>query len=79
VDLACSLIEHGADVTTQNNNGWTPLHFAADSYGSDNVNLVRFLVEHGADVMAQVNNGLTPLHWAQKQGRMELAGFLTQK
>ena len=31
------LIQHGADVNSQDSNGWTPLHFAAYFKSSDEI------------------------------------------
>jgi ankyrin repeat protein len=41
------LIECGADLTTQNNYGWTPLHFASQ--------MGHILLEHGANSGAHDN------------------------
>jgi ankyrin repeat protein len=50
------LLEHGANVSVEDNQGRTPLHLAAIS-GS--VDTVRVLLEHGANVGAEDNNGRT--------------------
>jgi ankyrin repeat protein len=55
------LIERGADVTAQNNDGETPLHLALQR---GQVDVARMLIERGADVTAQNNDGETPLHLA---------------
>ena len=45
------LIQHGADVNSQeNSNGSTPLHIAAQHKSSDEIEL---LIQHGADVNSQ--------------------------
>lgn len=54
------LLEHGVDVNTRNENGWTPLHFAARS-GSSVV--VRTLLERGAEVDARVGVGSNERGW----------------
>src|SRR6266853_1328608 len=59
MDVACVLIEHGANAIAQDKNGLTPLHQAS---GSGNVDLAQFLVKHGADATAQNKYGSTPLH-----------------
>ena len=67
VEVARTLIEHGADrMTAQNIDGSTPLHLA--SYWG-RVDVARMLIEHGADVTAQKSEGETPLHLASKMGQ----------
>ncbi|EKM54787.1 uncharacterized protein PHACADRAFT_56287, partial [Phanerochaete carnosa HHB-10118-sp] len=60
VDIARALLDHGAAVDTQEKDGWTPLHLAAQ-FG--HVDTARALLDHGADVDRQNKNGsgLTPL------------------
>ena len=55
------LINHGADVTAQDETLRTPLHLAAFS-GSTKI--VLLLIEHGADVSARDRRKKTPLHFA---------------
>ncbi len=69
------LVEHGADTTAQNKNGWTPLHSASLN---GHVEVARFLVERGADATAQNKNGWTPLHSASQHGHVEVARFLVE-
>ena len=57
------------DLDTQDENGWTALHFAV-SAGS--VESIRILVAHGADLTIQAANGCTPLQWAAQLHRDEL-------
>ena len=61
VDIVRLLIDHGADVTVQDETKSMPLHLASSS-GSDMT--VRLLIEHGADVSARDENHRTPLHLA---------------
>ena len=61
----------GADITAKNNNGWTPLHYAAmEGCG------VAALVSRGADVNARTNEGGTPLMDAAYGGQLEAARTL---
>src|SRR6266851_3434769 len=75
VEVACVLIEHGANAMAQDENGLTPLHQASRC---GNVDLAQFLVGHSADATAQDNNGLTPLHEALGSGNVGLARFLVE-
>jgi ankyrin repeat protein len=60
-DIVRLLIDHGADVTAQDETHLTPLHHAA-FWG--NVETVRLLIQQGADVTAQDSSKTTPLHLA---------------
>ncbi len=68
------LLERGANVDAQNNNGSTPLHLAVASLtidlaaGQGCVSDATLLLDHGADVNAQDKRGQTPLHTATFKG-----------
>jgi ankyrin repeat protein len=49
-DASRVLLEHGADVTANDKDGWNPLHMALYE---GHVELVRILIEHGAGEIAQ--------------------------
>ncbi|ORX55833.1 ankyrin, partial [Anaeromyces robustus] len=51
------LIEKGADIHKENNDGETPLFFVCEN---GNENGVRYLIEHGAQINKENNNGETP-------------------
>ena len=51
------------DVDSQDDNGWTALHYAAAAYSVDSV---RVLVANGADLSVEAVNGCTPLQWAMR-------------
>ena len=57
IDAIAVLLEHGADISTANANGQTPLHLAIGR--GDRV--VRYLAEHGAPLDAKDSSGRTPL------------------
>ena len=73
VGLARMLVERGADVSAQDEDGWSALHFASLK---GHVDLVWTLVEHSADMSAQ--NGWMALHLALENGHMDLARMLVQ-
>ncbi|XP_065343629.1 serine/threonine-protein phosphatase 6 regulatory ankyrin repeat subunit B-like [Cloeon dipterum] len=56
------LVDFGADVNLKNDDGWTPLHFAA-RYKPE---LCQKLLDHGADVNSIDQDGWTPLHFAAR-------------
>ncbi len=58
-DIVQCLINHGADVDSQEDDHNTPLNWAAHG---GHVDVVRVLLEHNADVNSQDNYGRTPLH-----------------
>ena len=69
-DVARALLDAGADVSLQNQEGATALHFAA-SYGHDA--LVRTLLDAGADAQAVDHKGRTPSAAASAQGHQRIA------
>ena len=75
-ELAVMLIERGADVTAQTENGVTPLHLALEA---GRMNVAGMLIERGADVIAQSIYGTTPLHLALQWGEMELACMFIER
>lgn len=70
------LLAEGADVNEQDENGWTPLNWAA---GAGDADSVRFLVDQGADVTKTGRDNRTPLMIAKAASRKEVARILTEK
>ena len=64
-DVVQFLLNHGADVNSQQDNHSTPLHWAA--YLGD-VNIVRVLLEHNADVNSKDDSGWTLHDAAESSG-----------
>jgi Ankyrin repeats (3 copies) len=69
------VIESGADVNQQDEQGWTPLNWAA---GKGDLETVRLLVEKGADVLKVGRDQRTPYMIALAAGRVEVAKFLRE-
>ena len=69
------LIEHGADISKEDNFGWTPLHFAC-LYG--NINLVKYLIDNGADINKMSILGETPLFYAFLSENENLVKYLIE-
>src|SRR5262245_42264799 len=69
------LIEAGADVNQQDEQGWTPLNWAA---GKGKLEIVTLLVNRGADVFKVGRDQRTPYLIALAAGQAETARFLRQ-
>jgi hypothetical protein len=71
-EIACLLLEHGADVMARDNSGCTPLHLAST------VTIAEMLISAGADVHAIDDNGRTVLELQLDNQHIEVAAFLSQ-
>ena len=72
---ARDLVEAGAEINQQDENGWTPLNWAA---GKGNLALVTLLLEKGADVFKVGRDQRTPYKIALAAGRVEVVKLLRQ-
>jgi ankyrin repeat protein len=68
-------IQNGADVNQQDEQGWTPLNFAA---GKGNLPLVKLLVENGADIFKVGRDQRTPRMIALAAGRVSVVKYLQE-
>ena len=68
-DMVQVLLDAGADIDTQNNDGWSPLHSACESGELD---VVKMLVRAGAGVCATRDQGWTCLHVMAEFGHTEI-------
>jgi len=57
------VVDCGANPNIQDNDGYTPLHSAAENC---HVGVVRVLLDHGADPTIRDNEGRTPLDYGSK-------------
>lgn len=66
-NVAELLVSRKADVNAKANDGWTPLHLAAQG-GYPQEPVARLLLANNADVNGRANDGQTPLHVAAAHG-----------
>ncbi|NWH92148.1 MYPT2 phosphatase, partial [Aegithalos caudatus] len=69
LDMVKFLVENGADVNQQDNEGWTPLHAVA-SCGY--LNIAEYLISHGAKVAAVNSEGEVPSDIAEEAAMKDL-------
>ncbi|NXB02175.1 MYPT2 phosphatase, partial [Cnemophilus loriae] len=69
LDMVKFLVENGANVNQQDNEGWTPLHAVA-SCGY--LNIAEYLISHGANVAAVNSEGEVPSDIAEEAAMKDL-------
>lgn len=83
VDMLNLLIQKGADVNTQDSNGWTALMHAAYTHFTphkpDSSDKCKLLLSCNAGVNIQSNDGWTALHSAVRSGNIEIVNALITK
>ncbi len=67
------LLAHGADVEAATQEGWRPLHLAAQN---GDIEMIGLLLELGAQVSPSSRDGRTPLAMALAEGHTEAAAVL---
>ena len=75
VNITRMLVDCGADVSAQKENGRTALHLALEK---GHVELARILVESGARLSAQDKHGWTALHMASNKGYVDISKMLVE-
>ncbi|KAJ7759528.1 ankyrin repeat-containing domain protein [Mycena metata] len=75
LDVVKFLIEHGADVNAENENGYTSLYLASQN---GHLDIVKFLVENNANIEASDKYGYTSLYRASANGHLEVVKFLIE-
>jgi ankyrin repeat protein len=75
IDILHLLVENGADLEAQNNDGWRVLHRAAYNY--NHLPFIQELISrYHVDINARDNDGRTALRVARMIGRTEIITFL---
>ncbi|KAF5642273.1 ankyrin [Fusarium tjaetaba] len=69
-------IQHDADLSITDVDGWTCLHLAAQHGFED---IVKILVESNVDLSPQNEYGLTPLHLAARGGHIQCCRYLLEQ
>lgn len=69
------LIRDGAEVNQQDEQGWTPLNFAA---GKGDLSIVKLLVENGAEIFKVGRDRRTPYMIALAAGRVSVVKYLRE-
>jgi ankyrin repeat protein len=69
-------LEQGADIEAQDDQGMTPLHYAA---WNGKLEVAKYLIEKGVNKEAQDESGYTPFHHAAWNGKLEVVKYLVEK
>jgi len=79
--LAKILIDKGAKLDLQNNNGRTALTWSALTWSvcNNNTKLAKILIDKGANLDLQNNNGRSALIWSVRNNNTKLAKILIDK
>jgi len=71
-----NFVEHGTDVDTKDELGWTALYWAVCTGQKE---VAEFLIARGSNIHTKTNDGTTILHQAAQAGARELAELLISK
>jgi ankyrin repeat protein len=73
------LLERGADVNSQNDEGLTPLQRAPQVQREGKPDIMQLLLDYGANVNVDDKHRNTPLHFAASEGHFEAARMLLER
>ena len=76
IQIAKTLIEHGANVNAKGASDLTPLHTAA---ARGNIEAATLLLDHGADINATTTDGKNPIAYAEERNHPEMVDFLKDR
>lgn len=76
LEMANYLLLRGIAPNTKNDNGETPLHWAAQH---GRIDQIKQLIDFGADVNAQDVDKNTALHWVAENDNVDVAKYLLSK
>uniref|UniRef100_A0A672KTE8 Ankyrin 3 n=1 Tax=Sinocyclocheilus grahami TaxID=75366 RepID=A0A672KTE8_SINGR len=74
-DVVKELVNNGANIDTQSQNGFTPLYMAAQE---NHLNVVKFLLDNGSSQSIATEDGFTPLAVALQQGHDQVVSLLLE-
>jgi len=69
------LLEHGADLSLQNNNGWNMLHFASQC---GNPEIIELMLSHVPSIDSIIKKGITPLMVAAANDKLQAVKYLLE-
>ncbi|MDD5406036.1 MAG: ankyrin repeat domain-containing protein [Sulfurovaceae bacterium] len=73
LDTVEKLLNKGADIDAQDNNGQTPLHYAI---GQNQTKIAKLLIAKEADMDIKNKYGITPLHQAAFKGDTDIIQYM---
>ena len=76
IEIAKTLIEHGANVNAKAASDLTPLHTAA---ARGNIEAAKLLLKNGADINATTTDGKKPIVYAEERNHPEMVAFLKNR
>ena len=77
LDIIKYLVEHGADISAQDNEqSRSVIHFAAEN---GDIECIKYLTEHGADLQDKDANGATAFHYAVMANNLEAVKYFVTK